>query len=144
MDCKQIEKLLSAYADDEIYGEDRRTIAQHLNECESCSDHLAALKNLKRALSRLPQLPNQPEQPKRFMLRVRRRRTAWAALAGVACLMMAGYGASKVYQQSKPQTVGSSSELAVRRSIDRDEISYGASDRLGGGPAPDTLLINGR
>ncbi len=46
MDCRDIQKLLSAYCDNEIKGHEKESIEEHLAECTACSGELEQMQRL--------------------------------------------------------------------------------------------------
>ena len=54
MNCRRIQKRLSAYQDEEIAGEERERIAAHLEECPSCRRSYAELDLLWQSLEKSP------------------------------------------------------------------------------------------
>lgn len=46
MDCKDIQKLLSAYCDNEIKGHEKESIEEHLADCKACSGELEQMQRL--------------------------------------------------------------------------------------------------
>jgi len=68
MECGKIQKLLSAYHDDEISGEQQALVAQHTQACPRCRGELATFEQMSHAAKRL----DDPEPPERI----------WAAIEG--------------------------------------------------------------
>ncbi len=56
MECKQIEKLLSPYLDNELDPTERQQVEEHLNQCPSCAQLYTALREAVEALSEMPEL----------------------------------------------------------------------------------------
>jgi predicted anti-sigma-YlaC factor YlaD len=47
MDCKRIEKMLSAYLDQELVGEEYKLVKRHLIKCSRCQEELEKLQAIK-------------------------------------------------------------------------------------------------
>ena len=56
MNCEQVEELLSAYLDNALAPEERRTVAIHLHQCTHCSSILADFRRFDALLSQLPRV----------------------------------------------------------------------------------------
>jgi len=86
--CEQIREQLSAWLDDELEAQARRTVAAHLEVCAGCRRERALLTALDDALGRLE--ATAPPQVAEGVLarRARPRRRWWQSLALAASLMM--------------------------------------------------------
>lgn len=56
-ECARIRKLLDAFADAELNGRQRDTVAAHLRRCEPCREELDSIATLAGALRELPHVP---------------------------------------------------------------------------------------
>ena len=56
MNCEQVEDLLSAYLDNALAPEERRSVALHLHQCNRCSSILADFRRFDALLSQLPRV----------------------------------------------------------------------------------------
>ncbi len=56
MNCEQVKELLSAYLDNALAPEERRSVATHLEACPECSEMLADFRRFDALLSRMPRI----------------------------------------------------------------------------------------
>lgn len=56
MKCENIEVLLSAYLEDDLSPEEKRTVEKHLKTCQSCNDLLSFIEETNKSLADFPQL----------------------------------------------------------------------------------------
>jgi hypothetical protein len=56
MECKHIEDLLSPYLEDELTGEERQTVEEHLASCPACAELFSLMKEAQTSLSTFPEL----------------------------------------------------------------------------------------
>ena len=56
MNCEQVKELLSAYLDNALAPEERRSVATHLEACPECSEMLADFRRFDVLLSRMPRI----------------------------------------------------------------------------------------
>jgi predicted anti-sigma-YlaC factor YlaD len=61
MNCKDLEELLSAYADDELSRTQKEFVEEHLSSCADCRETLAEYVQAGRRLSSLRELPESPD-----------------------------------------------------------------------------------
>ena len=66
MECNQVKKQLTAWADRELSAQDQAGLDRHLEACPDCRKEAAALERLTRSLDRLGRVP----APSGFSLRV--------------------------------------------------------------------------
>jgi hypothetical protein len=67
MNCEQVEELLSAYLDNALATEERRSVALHLEDCPKCSRILADFRRNDALLSQMPRIsPSQDLREKIF------------------------------------------------------------------------------
>ncbi len=89
--CRRIEGLVSAYADDQLTEAERQAVARHLEQCPQCQETLAAELTLKAQLAALPAFP----VPRSFTLRQADLEPSqqmlpwWAPLRGLAVTLLA-------------------------------------------------------
>jgi anti-sigma factor RsiW len=101
MQCERVRQLTDAYADGELYGDDRHAVAVHLASCPSCAGHADDLSVLGRQLA-----SSREPMPAQLVSRVRtsleqdgaRNRHTWlawparrqqAAILAAACIVTA-------------------------------------------------------
>lgn len=56
MKCEKIEELLSPYLEDELSGEEKRAVEEHLKTCKSCSLLLSHIKEIRDSLADFPEV----------------------------------------------------------------------------------------
>jgi anti-sigma factor RsiW len=56
MNCEQVKESLSAYLDDALAPEEKRTIATHLETCSECNAMLADFRRFDTLLHQLPRV----------------------------------------------------------------------------------------
>ncbi len=69
MTCEELEVFISAYIDDELPDDDRRTVEAHLASCQDCGEVLADFSRIHRLYGELEEL----QAPKGFRERVTQR-----------------------------------------------------------------------
>ncbi len=79
MNCRDVEKMLSAFMDGELKPDVRSAVASHLGECGTCPKRLAESGAVWDALGRLPGARPAPYLYTRLSARIRetRRRAPW-------------------------------------------------------------------
>lgn len=124
MKCRRIRKLLTAYTDGELPEENRRTVSEHLVECERCREYAARLRKVldwaalwrdrqtsPDFLSRLKARARAAEEPRaeRVRLFVPRARTVLAGLATACLVFLLGYLAGVNFSGEKYLSQGAPS-----------------------------------
>jgi len=56
MNCKQIEKLLSPYLENELSQEKKSLVESHIKECPQCSELLSYMREAKNSLAEIPEI----------------------------------------------------------------------------------------
>lgn len=98
-DCRDIDKLLSAYVDGELSRAEARCVVSHLASCHSCRGEAADLERVKRILTE----ESKPGMPEWLAARIQERglsrppagkpfRRFWAVGAGIALAALAVFG----------------------------------------------------
>ena len=77
MDCKDLQELLLAYADDELSGTQRDFIEEHLKGCVKCRITLSEYKKARENLISLRASANIPEMKEKIMEEIRRMKTSF-------------------------------------------------------------------
>jgi anti-sigma factor RsiW len=60
MACGQAERLLSAYADQELTGQQMLAVREHISRCPECARELEAVRGVRQALGELPTVDPDP------------------------------------------------------------------------------------
>jgi len=83
MKCREVRDRLSAFADGELEGDERKAIASHLEHCDSCSHEYGELLRLADLLSSLETVEPPPYLWQRVIQRVAKpeRTTLWERVA---------------------------------------------------------------
>lgn len=92
LNCRQANRLLSAYLDRELSGDEMLAVREHVNQCTECSVELEQTRKLKSLLSSARTVKPDPSVYSRVkesvygptMTKVQRQR-GWALLALTAC-----------------------------------------------------------
>jgi hypothetical protein len=66
MNCKQIEKFLSPYLENELSQEEKNLVENHLKKCPHCSGLLTYMKEIKNSLAEMPEIDISPSLRKKL------------------------------------------------------------------------------
>jgi len=67
MNCKQIEKFLSPYLENELSQEEKNLVENHLKKCPQCSELLSYMKEIKNSLAEMPEIDISPSLRKKLV-----------------------------------------------------------------------------
>lgn len=84
MECKKLQERLSAYLDNEVSGQERRLLEEHLRSCAECRTELEALQAAGDVVKTLPEVTPSPDFRARFWQKVRESapvQTLWERIA---------------------------------------------------------------
>lgn len=66
MNCKQIEKLLSPYLENDLSQEKKTLVENHIKKCPQCSELLSYVKEAKNSLAEMPEIDISPSFRKKL------------------------------------------------------------------------------
>jgi len=66
MNCKQIEKFLSPYLENDLSQEKKTLVENHLKECPKCSELLSYIREAKNSLAEIPEIDISPSFMKKL------------------------------------------------------------------------------
>lgn len=66
MNCKQIEKLLSPYLENDLSQEKKTLVENHIKKCPQCSELLSYMKEAKNSLAEMPEIDISPSLRKKL------------------------------------------------------------------------------
>lgn len=144
MTCHSASKLLSAFLDHELKGDEMLDVREHLEYCEACSQELAGLTEMKTMLRSLR--PSTADEALESRLKVhvmgappsvsvRRARMGWGAVVTTAAV--AATFAFMVYSATRPIGQGAPADSSVPQVVDATPM--GPSDNY---HAPIHLVSN--
>jgi hypothetical protein len=95
MNCEQVKKMLSSFADDELDASETEAVTRHLNSCQDCRPFLDNLKSMPGHLALIRQIPLNTSVADRVLARVKAKQTGRHSrlrvlrpvIAGVAAVM---------------------------------------------------------
>ncbi len=135
MNCRDLEELLSAYADGELSRTQREFIEEHLSGCASCRETLAEFEMVGRQLSSLRETPASPDISKSTLSKIKssdvhtpkyrwrwlRPVTAAAAIVAVIAVMLV----AQPWVMKSPEAMATSivrNSPEVQMALDGEEI----------------------
>ncbi|MFW6124131.1 MAG: anti-sigma factor family protein [Acidobacteriota bacterium] len=66
MNCKQIEKFLSPYLENNLSQEEKNLVENHLRQCPQCSELLSYMRQAKKSLAEIPEIDVSPSLMKKL------------------------------------------------------------------------------
>ncbi len=146
MRCEDVREIISLYIDNELNGEERNEIIEHLQSCEECNREYEDLLTIKRLLSETPEIElpsnfkeelhkklvesvlqeenkaNENNDVIDFGKRVNKKRLNWKVLSGVAAaLFLTVVSISAIMDNNF--SVGDKAEMHMQESAPEQDIS---------------------
>ncbi len=149
MNCQKIERLLSAYIDNELSGRDMFKVRAHLSECTHCQTMLSEVESIRERVRALSSLKASSELENKLRLSVLkpelclRQKFSYGILlvaASVAFAFLAYHSLAK--GSTKPEPLSSNKRVQSYDSL-ADHAFLSSSDPISGGAPVTTVSYAG-